>query len=78
MTEIQKQYLEDLEMNYEFHNILPLVKNEYKALLHALQCEKWTLIDCIRESTQGGNGTHNPVTFADYEIVDGERVSVDP
>jgi len=63
---------------YEFENIMPLFLDEYAAMLNALKSEKWEIIDLIRQSTMGGCGKHNLITFADYKMVDGVRVSVEP
>ena len=63
---------------YEFENIMPLFLNEYKAMLNALKSDKWDTIDLIRQSKIGGCGTFNPITFADYIMVDDVRVSVEP
>lgn len=43
-----------------------------------MSCEKYQLVDLIRESKLGGNGKFNPVTFAEYTEKDGERQTVEP
>lgn len=62
----------------EYANIMPLINDEYKALLKALKSDKWSLVDLLRESNQGGSGLFNPVTFGDFEVIEGQRVSVEP
>lgn len=52
--------------------------DEYAALLNALKAKEWTVVDCLRQSAKGGKGKHNPITFADYRIENGERVSAEP
>jgi len=54
MTELQQQYLRELEMTYAYQNILPLLTDEYAALLNALKSPLWSIIDCVRMSQNGG------------------------
>lgn len=51
--------------------------DEYTSLLAALKGD-YQLIDCIRESKLGGQGIENPVTYAEYVVEKGEKVSVEP
>ena len=60
-----------------YKNLQVLLKDEYGSLLVALKGD-YALIDCIRQSQQGGRGFFNPVTFAEYTIENGEKVNVEP
>ena len=62
----------------EFANIMPLLRDEYASLLSAMKSANWTVTDLIRESAKGGNGKFNPVTFGEFEEVEGQRVSTEP
>ena len=57
---------------------LPLMANEYEYLAKALtKTEKWSVVDCLKQSKKGGNGNLNPVTFGDFKMVDGAMVPVE-
>jgi len=55
----------------KFKNIMPLLRDEYASLLSALKSAFWTVTDLIRESEKGGNGQFNPVTFGEFEEIEG-------
>jgi hypothetical protein len=57
---------------------MPLLRDEYKSLLVALKSNLWTLTDLLRQSKLGGDGKFNPVTFAEFDEIDGLRVTVEP
>jgi len=50
---------------------MPLLRDEYASLLSALKSAFWTVTDLIRESEKGGNGQFNPVTFGEFEEIEG-------
>jgi len=69
------------DLNGLYDPVLPLFQNEYQSLLHALSNGKeWSILDCVRQSKQGGGGNFSPVTFADGYIDSktGEEKCCDP
>ena len=62
----------------KYRSLLPLMENEYLYMMNSFTKEKkWRVRDLSRESSKGGKGTHNPITFGDYTVVDGENVPTD-
>ena len=58
--------------------MFPLIKDEYKSMLQALNSSEWSLTDCLRESDRGGQGHFSPVTFGDYRVLDGQKIPKEP
>lgn len=71
------EYLQQMETQGLYKNLQVLLMDEYTSLLAALKGD-YQLIDCIRESKLGGQGIENPVTYAEYVVENGEKVSVEP
>ena len=71
-------YLSQIDRTGNFTNIRPLILNEYGALIHALSSDKYQIVDLVRESKLGGKGKFNPVTFAEFTVVGGEKKPVEP
>jgi hypothetical protein len=54
----------------ELENAIPLIKDEYSSMLAALEHPSYTLVDLLRQSAQGGQGTRNPVTYAEAKLLE--------
>jgi hypothetical protein len=59
----------------KYSQLLPLIENEYLYMMKSFTLEKsWSVVDLGRESTKGGQGIQNPITFGDFTMENGEKV----